>query len=248
MLTRTLTALAAALPAGVKYRMVRLKPLYTSVLAWREPYFRVRTAAGWITWQIDPLATQRYIRGTYEPHMQDCFLRFLRPGSVVYDVGAHLGFHALFCGLVVGPAGRVIAFEPDPVCRQSLSRQVSANPHLPVTVMPYALSDRPGELHFHFRRGSGQSSIHPQGELQVEATTIDILVRKDSIPVPGLVKVDVEGHEGAVLEGARETLSRHRPVVLCDYNDGTTLEVVREFLQPLGYNVAAGPPITGTPG
>ncbi|MGO9209639.1 MAG: FkbM family methyltransferase [Terriglobales bacterium] len=245
MLTRTLTAVVAALPSAIKYKTRWLKPLYTSVLAWREPFFKVETGAGAITWHIDALTTQAYIRGAHEPHMQSSFLRLLRPGSVVYDVGAHLGFHALFCGLAVGPSGRVIAFEPDPLCRESLSRQVAANPNLPVAVLPYALSDRHAQLHFYSSRGSGQSRIHAEGKLVVEATTIDTLVGAGEIPKPDLIKIDVEGHEGAVLRGATATLLRHRPVILCDYNDGTTLDVVRDFLKPLGYEVSSGPPITG---
>lgn len=245
MLTRALTALAGALPSSVKYKMQRLRPLYTSVLAWGEPFFRVQTRAGWITLHIDSLITQRYLRGVHEPYMQECFIKFLRPGSVVYDVGAHVGFHALFCGLVVGPTGQVIAFEPDPRCMDSLSRQVAANPHLPVTVLPYALSDHPATLRLR-PYGNGQTHVHPEGELLVEATTIDILVGTGRIPVPDLIKIDVEGHEAAVLQGAQETLSRHRPVVLCDYNPGNTLGTAQELLEPLGYKVSDGPPIIGT--
>ena len=126
MLTRTLTAVVAALPSAIKYKTRWLKPLYTSVLAWREPFFKVETGAGAITWHIDALTTQAYIRGAHEPHMQSSFLRLLRPGSVVYDVGAHLGFHALFCGLAVGPSGRVIAFEPDAAFRE-LAANVESN-------------------------------------------------------------------------------------------------------------------------
>ena len=244
MLTRALTAVAAALPSGVKYKMQRFKPLYTSVLTWREPFFRVETRAGWITWHIDPLTTQPYLRGVHEPYMQACFIKFLRTGSVVYDVGAHVGFHALFCGLLVGSAGRVIAFEPEPRCRESLFRQVAANPDLPVTVLPYALTDCPATLSFR-RFGNGQSHVHPQGELLVEATTIDVLVDTGRIPVPDLIKIDVEGHEEAVLKGARQTLSQYRPVVLCDYNPGNTLGAAREILEPLGYEVTGGPPVIG---
>jgi len=246
MLTRALTAVAAALPSGVKFRMERLRPLYTSLLSWREQFYQVETAAGWITWHIDPLTTQRYLRGVHEPYMQKCFLRFLQPGSVVYDVGAHIGFHALFCGLIVGPTGRVIAFEPDPGCMESLLRQIAANPQLPVTVLPFALSDRPTTLRLR-PYGNGQSHVHPEGELSIEATTIDALVESGRAPAPDLIKIDVEGHEAAVLDGARKTLSKHRPVILCDYNPGNTLDVSREILGPLGYQVSGGLPIMGIP-
>jgi FkbM family methyltransferase len=202
MLPRTLTAIAAALPSSLKCRMGWAKPLYTSVLAWREPFFRVETRAGWITWHIDRLTAQRHIRGAHEPHMQASFLGFLRPGSVVYDVGAHLGFHGLFCGLLVRPSGSVIAFEPDPLCAESLSRQSAVNPDPPVTVLPCALSDRSAKLHFYSSGGTGQSRIHPQGKIIVQITTVDTLLASARIPAPDLIKIDVEGHEEAVLQRA----------------------------------------------
>jgi len=227
----------------MKYKIGWLKPFYTSVLAWPHPVVPVKNVAGTVNWHIDALSTQRYIRGVHEPYMQDSFVNFLRPGDVAFDVGAHVGFHSLVCGLLVGSCGRVVAFEPDLHCRESLERQVQANPSLPITVLPYAVSDSPGQVRFYSAR-SGQSRVHTEGRLLVEATTLDILVKGGQIPAPDLIKIDVEGHEGAVLRGARATLEEYQPVVLCDYNDGTTFEVVRDFLVPLGYQVAGGWPTT----
>ena len=248
MLTRTLTAIAAAVPSSVKYKMGWLRHVYTSVLAWHEPFVPVGTCVGVINWNVDALVTQQYIRAAYERYMQESFIKFLRPGNIVYDVGAHVGFHSLFCGLVVGGSGRVIAFEPDPVCRGSLCRQANANPSLPITVMPYALSDRNAQVRFFSSKSSGQSRIHDHGGLLIEARTTDSLVERAYIPPPDLMKIDVEGHEEAVLRGALATLSKCKPVILCDYNDGNTLKRVHEVLVPLGYQIEPGPPITATSG
>jgi len=244
MFTRSLTAIAAVLPTSLKYRIARLKPLYASTMAWQQTLVRVETRAGALNWHMDGCASQSYIRGSYEPYMQESFLRFVRPGAVVYDVGAHVGFHALFCGLLAGHSGRVFAFEPDPQCRASLEQQIAANPQLPLVVLPYALSDRRGELPFDTSKGSSQSRLHAEGNLLVEATSIDSLVHDAGFPPPQVMKIDVEGHEAAVLRGAKVTLVRYRPVVLCDYNDDSTLQVVQALLNPLGYEVQAGPPVT----
>jgi len=246
MFTRSLTAIAAALPTSLKYRIARLKPLYASAMAWQQTLVRVETRAGALNWYMDGYASQSYIRGSYEPYMQESFLRFVRPGTVVYDVGAHVGFHALFCGLLVGPSGRVFAFEPDPQCRTSLERQIAANPQLPLIVLPYALSDCQGKSPLDTSKGSSQSRLHAEGNLLVEATNIDSLVQDAGLPPPHVMKIDVEGHETAVLRGANTTLVRYRPVVLCDYNDDSTLHVVHALLNPLGYDVQAGPPVTAT--
>ena len=246
MFTRSLTAIAAVLPTSLKYRMARLKPLYASAMAWQQTLVPVETRAGVLNWHMDGYASQSYIRGSYEPYMQESFLRHVCPGTVVYDVGAHVGFHALFCGLLAGPSGRVFAFEPDPQCRASLKQQVTANPQLPLVVLPYALSDRRGQLPLDTSKGSSQSRLNAGGNLLVEATSIDSLVHDAGFPPPQVMKIDVEGHEAAVLRGAKATLARYRPAVLCDYNDDDTLQVVQQLLSPLGYDVQAGPPVTAT--
>ena len=81
----------------------------------------------------------------------------------------------------------------------------------------------------------------------VEARTLDALVSDGGLPAPSVIKVDVEGSEMAVLRGAIGLLAKHRPVVLCDYNDGTTLATVQNQLQPLGYVVSEGPPVIAVP-
>ena len=241
MLRRTLCGMVAALPSPIKYRMGWLKPLNTSVLAWPRPVVRVRTAAGAVNWHIDALSTQRYIRGVHEPYMQNSLVNFLRPGAVAFDVGAHVGFHSLVCGLLVGSSGRVVAFEPDPHCRQSLQREMQANPSLPITALPYVVSDSSGKVRLHLQR-SGQSRVCSEGGALVEATTLDALVGGGRIPAPDLIKIDVEGHEVAVLRGAKTILEKHHPTVLCDFNDRNTFGLVRDLLTPLGYEVSGSWP------
>ena len=77
----------------------------------------------------------------------------------------------------------------------------------------------------------------------VEARTLDSLVERLHIPVPNLIKIDVEGHEECVLWGAVKTLRESSPVVLCDYNDSNTFDMVARILQPMGYSVFPGPPV-----
>jgi FkbM family methyltransferase len=245
MLINALARLVAKIPSPVKYRMAGLKPFYTSLMRLGGSAVRVETAAGTLNWKIDSLTSQQYVLGTYETYMQEAFLQFVRPGSVVFDIGANAGFHSLFCGLLVKPSGCVVAFEPNPESRKSLLGQVQANPELPVVALPFALSDYCGPAAFDHSKGH-QSRLADGGRLIVEVTTIDSMVGCGHIPPPHIMKIDVEGYEEHVLRGSTGTLRQYHPVVLCDYNDRNTFDLVTRVLKPLGYRISAGPPVVAS--
>lgn len=237
--------MAAKLPSSVKYKMGKLKPLYTRAMRLGQSNTIVETSGGQLRWRIDALTSQEFLRGTYEPYMQDAFLKYVLPGSTVFDVGAHAGFHSLFCGLLVGATGRVFAFEPNPISRDSLEGQIRLNGALRIVAVPYALSDIVGLAEFDTTQGA-QSRITSTGKSKVEMRTLDSLVPVE-LPIPDLIKIDVEGEEEKVLRGSLKILSKFRPIVLCDYNDDKTLSILAGILPPLEYEVLPGPPVIAIP-
>jgi FkbM family methyltransferase len=245
MFARTLAKTVAVLPSGMKYKTKALRRFYIFLMSLGQPVISVRTRAGTVLWRIDRMTCQRHVLGSYELYMQDAFLRFVRIGSVVYDIGAHASFHSLFCGQLVGSSGRVLAFEPDPEARRSIERQLALNPGIPVSVYPYAISDHCGFVRLDTSRGT--AFVSQAGDVSVESKTIDGLVRKGVISPPDLIKIDVEGHECNVLRGAMGVLGKHRPIILCDPNDGQTSSAVAGLLTPLGYGVSEGLPIIALP-
>jgi FkbM family methyltransferase len=247
VLPRALAHVAAATPSPIKYRMHRARFLYIRLLRASGSAVTVQTRVGPLRWQIDELTSQEHILGMYEPYMQEAFLRFVRPGHVVLDVGAHVGFHALVCGLLAQPGGSVIAVEPHPGSRLSLERQLRANPTLPLSILPYALGSADGSARLSASAGGSQSRIAAGGDLPVELRTVDSLVADGTVPPPDVIKIDVEGHESEVLNGAQETLRTTRPVILCDYNNRLTLPAVRGTLSECAYMITPGPPIVAVP-
>lgn len=243
MLARLLTSLIAALPSGIKYRLSALKPLYIPLLRLGQPELSIQTSAGALRWQINELTSQEHIRATYEPYMQHALSASIRPGFVVYDIGAHAGFHTLFAALLAGPTGQVIAFEPHPRSAALIRQQALLNPLLAVRVLEYAVSVQDATINFDIRGASSQARIQESGELHVTAKRLDGLVLAEAIPPPDLIKLDVEGHEEQVLCGALQMLQAYGPIVLCDYNDDVSLPMVQRVLEPLGYTVQPGPPI-----
>jgi len=220
--------------------------MYMRLAAFRCDPILVDTCVGRFRWKPNALTSQQHIRGTYEPHMQKAFANFVKPGMVVFDIGAFAGFHSLNGALLTGSSGRVFAFEPNPITRRCLIDQIEANPELRVTALPYAVSDHSGPVRFDASGGS-QSHVTDHGGLTVQAATLDSLIATGSLPIPHVIKIDVEGHEREVLRGSVNILRNHRPVVLCDYNDSETLSVVRRSLASFGYDVSGGPPVIAAP-
>ena len=97
----------------------------------------------------------RFIRGTYEPLQCAAFERLVRPGHVVFDVGAHVGFYTVLSSSLAGPAGRVVAFEPLPANLRYLRRHLALNGCANVTVVPICVGDREGTARFDDSGGTG---------------------------------------------------------------------------------------------
>ncbi|HKP46615.1 MAG TPA: FkbM family methyltransferase [Pyrinomonadaceae bacterium] len=248
MLSVVLAKISASIPSSLKYPLAPLMPLYARLLSLGEPIIDVPSKAGQFRWRIDELTCQRIILGTYEPYMQKAFVRYVRKGATVFDVGAHAGYHTALCSLLVGEFGKVVSFEPHPKNIASLKSQIEVNRFRNVTVSSFALSDRCGVAQLDTSSGNSQGHVSQAGDFSICLRTMDELVRNEGFASPDLVKIDVEGHESEVLRGAQQTLVEFKPVVLCDYNDDRSFSEVRDILQPLGYSVSPGPPIIGIHG
>jgi FkbM family methyltransferase len=171
--------------------------------------------------------------GNLETAVQEAMVRRLGPGGVFYDIGANLGFFALFAGHLVGlDQGHVYAFEAAPDNADAIRANASLNGIPNVTVIDKAVSSRSGIGRLQIVDDQSWSKLeeygqHPYTErtIDVELVAIDDLIRAGAIAPPTAVKIDVEGAEIAVLDGMRETLERHRPAVICELH-GTHAEFV----------------------
>lgn len=161
-----------------------------------------------------------YRSGVLEPKTTETFARTLRPGAVVMDVGAHLGYYTLLASKLVGTAGKVYAFEPDPVHFAWLKRNVEANLCENVDLMQIAVGREHGKVRFFSQPTSSGGSLYrtrPTAltrEIDVEVISLDEFVRARNCQRVDLVKLDVEGGEAAALEGMREVV-QHNPGLRC---------------------------------
>lgn len=137
--------------------------------------------------------------------------RFLRPGDLAVDVGANVGAYTLFLAKLVGPAGEVIACEPDPRNLERLRANVERNGLRQVEIEALAIGAAPGEVNF----ATGLDSIGhvasegAAGSLRVPVTTLDALCARRR---PAFIKVDVEGFEPEVVAGANELMTAGVPL------------------------------------
>ena len=159
---------------------------------------------------------------TYEPHLGRVIPLFLKSGMTAVDVGANVGFHTQTFASLVGPSGKVFAFEPNTEnCRMLLltkSRCRLEN----TEIIPIALSDRTGFALFSPAIGSNGAFL---------ANTIDTVLHPNCMVIPTVrlddiihperldfMKIDVEGAEYLVIQGGWSLIEKHRPVIFSEFS------------------------------
>ncbi len=170
--------------------------------------------------------------GSYEQEKQELFASTITPGSVVYDVGANVGFYTLLASELVGDSGRVIAFEPLPRNVELLRDHIHINNLSNVEVIDAAVADRMGSASFDDQRNPSMGQLSETGRMEVRTVALDDLVQGGTIPPPNFIKIDVEGAEEAVLKGSEGILAAHQPTIfLATHGD----EVKAHCLQYLAH-------------
>jgi FkbM family methyltransferase len=182
----------------------------------------------------------RVLTGRYEPEHSRVFAERVAPGDVVVDVGAHAGYYTLLAASLAGPGGGVWAFEPDPRNCSCLRRQVSMNRLANVVVEEAAVADRVGRQPFRFGSGSGTGFLGVNGDIDVRTVTLDSVLAGRVRPT--LVKIDAEGAEARVLDGAREILDTARPAIILSTHGAEVHRDCIQFLERLAYRLS---PIVG---
>lgn len=177
-------------------------------------------------------AGRGYVTGRFERERLASMMALLRSGDRLWDVGAHKGFVALAAARRVGAGGHVLALEPAPANQVFLRRHIGWN-RARVEVMPVALSDAPGESTF---GGTGSSIAYRlgQGDQTVRVRTVAEIIDGEGRPPPTVLKLDVEGDEAAVLEGAGGHLERVELLFVAVHGRGA-YDACREILDRSGF-------------
>ena len=183
----------------------------------------------------------------WERHSFDLLAEHIVPGSVVVEVGAHIGTHTVRIGQLAGPWGRVYAFEPQRKIYRELHHNLALNGLTNVVAMRMAIGSgatRVIEMNPTTPGNEGGTGVGAGGDA-AELRSLDSF----HFEQVSLLKIDVETYENEVLDGAVDTIRRNRPVILIEIMGGTDLEtaspdvlekiaVTRGKLEALNYSVS----------
>ncbi len=194
----------------------------------------------------DAAVTPGLLSGRYEAHLTAVFEQYCTPGMSVIDVGANLGYYSLLASRLVGPSGRVMALEPNSEnCRLLLS-SLRLNDTTNVRLLPVAADATTGWAYYATHVGSNGGLIEDADLLSHPGTIVPTFRLDDLVDGPvGFLKMDVEGAEGRVVQGATHLIERDRPVVTTELKDemlrrvsGTTVADYLGYFEGLGYTVS----------
>jgi FkbM family methyltransferase len=164
----------------------------------------------------------------------------IRPGGIVIECGAHHGCHSILLSRWVGEGGKVVVVEPMPENIAIIKRNIEINRLSNVIVMENAAG--PNNMEVYMRKRSNSSVTEAKkGAISVPAVTLDSVAALIGA-APSFIKVDVEGFEYKVLEGAASVLSK-KPAILLEVHTlnlhryGNTFEDLWNFVDPVDYDI-----------
>lgn len=169
----------------------------------------------------------------------------IKPGNVVWDVGANMGLFSFAAAGLSGPRGHVYAFEPDVTLVSLLRRSARLNPQAaPVEIIPCAVSDSVALAKFNIAvRSRASNSLAGFGESQAggiretqTVLTVSLDWMAERIAPPDVLKIDVEGAELGVFRGAAHLLETRRPLIIFESLVENREEVSAQLLR-LGYTL-----------
>lgn len=219
MLRSVIAATLRAYPFYSGYSAIALsKPL---ALFARAPFAiaTLRDGQKMVVHTRDHVGRTLLYMGDYEPRMSALAKMVLRPGDCVLDIGANLGWFSLLASKLVGPSGRVHAFEPQPRISSLLEASLAMNATENVTLHKVALSDSDGIAEFHVLSGNfgagrlGTNDVSGELWSTMQVGTVEAGPYLDGLDLPHvrLVKIDVEGHEETVFRAAEAFFRSHSP-------------------------------------
>lgn len=194
------------------------------------------------------------VAGIYKEAKMDKFDELITKSSIVYDIGAQYGWYTLLASELVGPNGKVIAFEPIPRMAQYLKKHVDMNHCNNVQLIEAAVSDKDGSDTFFTAKDGKLGAVSQPGLGHTERSTVktiklDSLVNNRAAPPPDYMKINIEGGELRALNGAESILVDFAPTIFLATHSYDLCVACSDLLISKGYelNRIAESQFRGTP-
>jgi FkbM family methyltransferase len=192
----------------------------------------------------------------YESETVTFITQYLQAGDCFVDIGAHVGYFSLLAAALVGEQGQVVAFEPEAVNYDALQQNIALNGFKNITSFPCALGEthKASQLFINQDNDAGHAlwdvALHPFNQKsrlacttrQVEVLTLDSVLENLRPKLVKMVKIDTEGSEFNILQGAiRTILTCNIPYIICEINRfglekmGASEKTLRDYLSAFGY-------------
>ena len=180
-----------------------------------------------ISLKIDPsrdngVELALYETGTYEAGTLHVFENFLKSGDCFIDIGANIGLMSIYASKLVGETGKVISFEAHPETFKWFQFNIDLNHAANIQANSFALGSEAGNAEIYdnwdINRGGASLIVKSKDSVghAIEVKVLDEVL--DSKVVPKLIKIDVEGFELPVLQGAEKTIRKHQPILVVEYS------------------------------
>lgn len=202
---------------------------------------------------------KKIINNTYDTFLFERLNHDEMRGKVIFDIGAHIGFHSIYFARLTGQNGKVCSFEPNPKNVERLNLILDKNTDIKniVSVYSVAVSDILGEEEFSMSddiesgRSSGgfidtadtiweRGAFKQRGFTEMRVKTVPIDSFKEILGIqetPDVIKIDVEGAESLVLIGAKNTIMSKKPIILMEVHSMINMFNVVSFLTSVNYEL-----------
>lgn len=185
-------------------------------------------------------------------------ISILRPGDVVYDVGASVGLYSILLAKAIGQNGEVIAFEPENESFQRLQENLKLNGLRNIRPFQKALGERSEQAKLYAGEDGKWCSLvsPPATRTDIDSQVVEVVAgdqfrEAENLPIPRIIKIDVEGYEYAVLQGLRAAISQPVCEVVCVeahpalLPPGIKTESLVELLRAVGFSRISTHPCNG---
>jgi len=195
---------------------------------------------------LDMQTEKDYWLGNYETHLENAIREWVKPGMLVYDIGANIGYISLLLAQATGKNGQVFAFEALPANVERLKTNVNLNDRqTQIKVFHSAVVGTPSSVPFlvHPSNGMGKAvgsagrKEHYLEEILVPGTSLDHFVYDQGNPPPDVIKIDIEGGEILALPGMRRLLTEAHPLIFLELHGEQAARTAWDTLTGAGYTL-----------